>query len=119
MIKSLGRVLVAAAGTPVAATSNFTAGTPETVRVPTQSIMFQALPANAGVVYIGLKGFTKSGVGLTGELAILPKPVSASTGPFTSASFSIPLAPAGLNANDLYVDADTNGDGVLVTVVTQ
>lgn len=79
--------------------------------------MFQALPANAGIVYVGLKGMVRAtGVGV---LAMIPKPANSLTGPFTSVSFAIPLAPAGLNAADFYVDVDTGNDGALVTILTQ
>ncbi len=113
MILDLGRVTVAVPGTPVQATVN--QSVPAT-RVPTQAIMFQVIPANAGVVYIGRKGMVK---GASGEYALLPKPSSATTGPFTSVTFSIPLAPAGLNAADFYVDADNANDGVIVSLVVQ
>ena len=109
MVGSLGYVTVTTAGTPVRATVN--APTPSQ-RLGIQSITFQVLPANAGLIYYGRAGMDKStGVGVLG---ILPKPASATTGPFEEATISIPVAPAALNAADFYVDATSSGDKVLV-----
>ncbi len=81
-----------------------------------QSIQLQAHPSNAGVVYIGKLGMnTTTGLGV---LAVLPKPTSATTGPFPSQSFSEPLAPNGLSLDDLYVDGTTN-DLVIVSYTQQ
>ncbi len=110
-VLSYGYVLVAAAGTPARLTAN--AAVPGD-RVGAQSVMVQALPGNAGLVYVGLGGMNKTtGVNV---LAILPKPASATTGPFPSVTFSEPTIPAGFNLADLYIDAGTNNDGVVVSI---
>ncbi len=109
MQKSLGIVKNGVPGTLVQATVNNASATK---REPFQSIMFQALPGNAGVVYIGSSGLVRA----TGveQYAFLPKPASAVTGPFTSAQFSYPDAPASFDANDYYIDADNADEGVIV-----
>lgn len=113
MVDSLGYVTVTTPGTLVRATVN----EPDpTRRIGVQAILFQALPTNAGVVYYGLAGMNRTtGVNVLG---ILPAPSDPTTGPFPSASPSLPLSAAGLNAADFYVDADSGSDGVLV-VYTQ
>ena len=81
-----------------------------------QSIQFQAHPSNAGIVYIGLAGMVTS-TGLN-VLAVLPKPVSATTGPFASELFSEMLAPNGLSLDELYIDGTTN-DLALISFTQQ
>ncbi len=106
--RSLGKVTVATSATPVQTT---------TTRAGLQSISFQVAPANTGVVYIGNVGMSVSGG--TGILAVLPAPASATTGPFASVTFSEPLAPAGLNAADFWVDATVNSQVVYVSGTEQ
>lgn len=111
---SYGKLSVTTAGTPVRATLG---QSDPTARIGLQSIQFQALPANTGLIYIGTAALNKStGVGV---LAVLPAPSSATTGPFASASFSEPLAPAGLNLADLYIDSTVNGESVYVSGTVQ
>ena len=113
-LQSFGKVTVSAAGTIVRATSG---QTDPAARVALQSIQFQALPSNTGLIYIGLSTLNKStGAGV---LAVLSAPASATTGAFASASFSEPLAPAGLNLADLYVDSTVNGEGVFISGAVQ
>lgn len=110
MVRSLGYVSVAAAGTPVRATNN---ETDPAARIGAQAVLFQALPANAGPIYIGLAGMDKTtGVGV---LAILPGPTDPATGPFPSFSPAQPLSAAAFNMADFYVDADNNDDGVVIS----
>jgi hypothetical protein len=109
-----GKITVTSAGTPVRLTS--TQSTPAN-RVGLQSITVQVLPANTGVIYVGDSTLNVStGAGI---LAILPAPASATTGAFASVSFSIPLAPTGLNLADYYVDASTNTQSVIVSGAVQ
>ena len=111
---SFGKVTVTTAGTIVRATS--TQSDP-TARVGLQSIQFQALPANTGVIYIGTSAMVKStGVGVLG---IIPAPTSATAGPFGSFSVAEVLAPAGLNLADFYIDSTVNGEGVIISAVVQ
>ncbi len=111
---SFGDVLVASPSTLVQLTSAWvTAGGNSAARVGLQSVTVQARPGNVGVVYVGLKGFSR-GSG-TNCLIRLPKPVSALTGPFESHTFTQDDSKAGFSLNDLYVDADNAEDGVLVS----
>jgi hypothetical protein len=105
-----GFVTVTTAGTLVRLTLNLPV---PTARVGAQSVQIQAKPGNSGPIYVGLAGFVRStGVGL---LAIIPKPASATTGPFASQSFSMPLAATGFDVSHLYLDADNDGDGAVVS----
>ena len=110
---SFGKITIASGGTPVRLTSNET--TPA-ARASVQSVTIQAGAGNAGIVYVGFVGMnTSSGAGV---LALIPKPASTTTGPFSSASFSEVNAPAGINVADLYVDGTTN-DVVYVSAAIQ
>jgi hypothetical protein len=112
--KPFGKVVVASAGTPVQASIN-AADQAAPLRIGCQSISFQALPGNAGLVYIQ-QATGDDRATLVNTLAILPKPSSATTGPFASYTISIPLAAAGFNLADYYINADNAGDGVLISV---
>lgn len=109
-----GQVLVGVTGTPVRATSNMAV---PGQRLGVQSFMLQALPANAGIVYVFLAGdgYTADAraTGL-GCIGILPKPASATTGPFASVSVSIPVAAAGLNLADIWINGAA-ADGVIIS----
>lgn len=116
MLQPFGKVVVTSAGTPVRATLN--------QPVPSQSLgvqsfMVQALPGNAGIVYVFACGASFAGVDdrttLIYCIAILPKPTSATTGPFPSASFSIPVIPAGIDLSSIWIDAATSNDGVIIS----
>lgn len=112
MIQSLGYVTIAAGGTPVRATANLAV---PSQRLGAQSITVQAHPSNAGVLYVGLSGLTKaSGVAV---LAVVPKPVSATTGPFAEVVIQLPATPNGLNAAEVYIDGTTND--IAVVRITQ
>lgn len=111
MIRSLGYVTVPTPGTPVRATAN---ETDPTKRLPAQAVSFQVRASNTDLVYIGVAGMNKTtGVGVLAQLAA---PADATTGPFPSYSPSIPNIPAGLNINDLWVDAEQANEGVVVGV---
>lgn len=114
-LQSYGAVTITTGGTPVRCTNNESV---PAARVAVQSFMVQALPANAGIIYVGTSASmnTSSGVGV---LAVIPKPASATTGPFPSASFSIVEAPAGINLNEIWLDASSNGDKAYVTASIQ
>lgn len=109
MMGSLGLVTVTAAGTPVRLTAN--RPTP-TERLGAQSVRITPKPANAGVIYVGTSGMVvATGVGVLGAI---PKPTSATTGPFDVFEIKQELLPAGLNLAELYLDAASNGDGAYV-----
>ena len=107
MIASLGKIVVTASGTPVRATSNLS---DPTARIGAQSIRFTVVPANTGLIYIGLSNMNIStGVGV---LDVLPVPASATSGPFASTDLAQVVIPAGLNPADIYIDTSHSGDGV-------
>lgn len=106
-LRSFGKVTVASAGTPVRATSNESV---PTARVGVQSLTVFALAGNAGAnIYVGNSAMNKST--LAGVYAIVPKG--------SSGGATINLAPAGINANEIFIDADTNGDAALVSATEQ
>lgn len=114
MLQSFGKVTVAAGGTPSRATAN---RADPSEPVPTQSFVVQALPGNTGLVYIFSGGANFSGdhrTSLDRCIGILPAPTSATNGPFSSASFSVPNIPNGLNLADIWFDVGVSGDGVIV-----
>jgi hypothetical protein len=114
---SFGEVLVWSPTTLVQLTSAYeTAGSQPGARIGLKSVTVQARPLNVGIVYVGLKGFSRGGT-CSGLLIRLPKPVSALTGPFTAQTFTQEDVPSGFSLNDLWVDADNAGDGVLVSGV--
>ncbi len=81
-----------------------------------QTIRLTALPGNAGIVYYGDSTMVVStGVGIAGAI---PKPVSATTGPFASVDIVMPTAANALDAQKVYIDGTTN-DGVYVMVLQQ
>src|SRR5207247_8054730 len=97
-LRSFGKITVTTAGVPVRCTAN--ESTPGN-RVGLQSISIYALAGNSGTnIYIGNSAMNKST--LAGVFAI------ASKG--TWASAVVNLAPAGIDARDLWLDADTSGD---------
>ena len=117
MLKSFGKVTVAVAGVPARATANLSAAQ-QAKSNPLQSVQFQALPANTGKVYIYAVGpnftATDDRTNLTRCIALLPAPSNSTTGPFPSASFSLPNVPAGIDLSDLWIDVDVNGNGVVI-----
>lgn len=111
---AFGKVAVSTAGTRVRATS--TQSDP-TARVGLQSVQFQALPGNTGKIYVGTVALVAST--FVGVLGVLPKPSDVDEGPFSSASFSIPLSGTGLDLRDFYLDAQVSGEGVIITGTVQ
>lgn len=106
-LRSFGKVTVTTAGTPVRCTINQTAPTD---RVAVQSVTIQALAGNSGTnIYVGNSAMNKST--LAGVYAMVPKGVAG--------SITINLAPAGIMVNEIFLDADTNGDAALVSATEQ
>jgi len=110
MIQSLGK-LTPTPGTPLRATTNLP-GTPEHPRLAVHGVMFQALPTNVGRVYIGTPTLNRTT--FVGLYAILAVPAGPALPTFSTA---LTLAPNAINVADFWVDVDTGGDGVLVTVL--
>jgi hypothetical protein len=109
MLVSLGKVDVAAPGTPERLTKNRTDPTEE---FPVHAVLAQVLPGNKGNVYIGVAGMDRTS--LAGVVAILPIPTVNLLATFSA---SISYAVAGLQADEIWVDADQSGDGVVAGVV--
>ena len=103
-MNTLGYVNITASGTPQALT-------PTDPGKRAAFVMLIPKPGNAGIVYVGKKGMnTSSGVNVAGAI---PKPASATTGPFTP--FILPPlgSGGGYNLSEIYIDGSTN-DGVYV-----
>lgn len=108
MIGSVGvPVVVATPGTPVAISSVLP--TPGK-HISIHGIMFQALPENQGLVYIGFESMDI--MTRTNVLAFLAIPTTNFIPTFSAA---LTIAPNGLNLGQFYVDADQAGDGVIIT----
>lgn len=105
-LRSLGKITVAASGTPVRLTVN---ESDPTARIGCQAIVINSLAGNTGSVYLGTSGFARS-TG-TGCMLIVAKGTTQQVGS--------QMAPAGLNAADYYLDADTNSDAAIVSVIEQ
>lgn len=117
MTKALGKITVTTPGTAVPITGNLANHADPGFRVAAQSIVFEVLPGNTGLVYIQQGGGADDRTNLTRTLAILPAPASATQGPFASYTISLPVAPAGFNAADYYIDAANANQGVLVSII--
>lgn len=117
MLQVLGPVRVAIPGTPVSVTA--TVATVDAggivnnpARFTCHAVLFQALPANTGKVYVGLAGLNKTT--LAGVAAVLAVPTANAIPAF---SVSLTLAPAGVDLSDLYLDADVATEGALVSIL--
>lgn len=109
MIQALGKVTVTTPGTPVALTINQTR---PVARLAVHALLVQALSTNIGKLYLGTAALNKST--LAGVYAVLAIPTVNLIPTFSAA---LTLAPAGIQIQDMYLDADTAGEGVLVTVL--
>lgn len=76
------------------------------------ALIVQVLPGNAGKIYIGLQGLDRTS--LAQVLAILPIPTVN-----LLPTFSIALTVAGnaINVKNLFIDADNDGEGVLLSAL--
>lgn len=108
-IHSLGKVTVAASGTPQRLTAN---QSDPTARYACKSFLVQTWHDNTDLVYIGTSDIDRStGVGVE---AILPVPTS-NTLPTFSATHDD--APAAFDLSQIWVDVDTSGEAVIVSAV--
>ncbi len=115
MVEALGKTTVTVAGTPELICKNLSAGVLASP-VYAQSLLVQALPGNLGLVYIMSKKTTPGDdrVNQARVIAILAVPTSATTGPFASASFSMPNANNSFDLREIWIDGPT-GEGVIAT----
>jgi hypothetical protein len=110
-----GRVVVSVAGTPISIYDTIKAANPTdtTFLFKTfHAVLFQALKANTGAVYIGKLGMVKATeAGVSACLAI------PTANAIPSYGIANQLEPAGVDLSALYLDADVSGEGVLVTLL--
>lgn len=111
MLHSLGKVVVTTSGTPVLATGNQSS---PTERVGCNAIMVEAWPDNTGKIYVcdRANAVISTGVGI---LAILAPPTANFIPSFSA---TLPYAPGGLNAAQIWLDAETGGEAAIVSYVT-
>lgn len=109
MLRSLGKVTIPNAGTPVQATVN--QSDPAQVFL-CHAFLVESWPTNVGKIYVGLKNMDKSSG--SNLLAVLAIPTTNSIPTFSA---TIAAAPNALSINDIYIDADTSNDSALVSVV--
>ena len=110
-LRSLGRITVVTAGTPVRATFNETV---EDIRFPVHAMLFQRDDSTeTGFVYIGTSADMDPATG-AGILAVLAVPT---VNILPSFSATITLAAAGLDLRNYFVDADNNGEGCIVSAI--
>lgn len=100
-LRSFALITVATSTTPVQVSAT---------RVPVQTVNVHALVGNTGAnIYLGSSAMVPStGVGV---YLVVPKG--------TSQQIGMPNAPAGINAQDLYLCSDTNGDKAIVSATEQ
>jgi hypothetical protein len=109
MLRALGKVTVTTPGTPVPITAILPADlTPAAVH----AVLLQALPSNTGAAYVGAAALNKAT--LASCYMVLATPTANSVPSFSAVHN---LLGQGVQLNDMVVDADTAGNGVLVTVV--
>lgn len=97
---ALGKIVVAAAGTPVSILSNFE-GDQDYYGMQANKIILQALPTNTGNVYLGYSDMdTSTGEGVLAELT--PGTMWSITDPSAANVFAVGI---------YYLDAASDGDG--------
>ncbi len=99
--KPFAVVTVTNAGTPVQVTAT---------RKPVHAVLIETYWTNSGRMYVGDSTLNVSTN--TGLMNALPPPT---TNVFPSVSAGIPSAPNGLNLSDLWIDAQNNGEKVIVS----
>jgi hypothetical protein len=114
MVGSLGAVTVTTAGTPERITKLAPTSVQDAKRLGAKSARIQAMPDNTGLVYVGLAGMEGSPQG-PNLLGVIPKPVSATTGPFETFEIHVEDVPAGLNLYDIFLDVTVSGEGAIVS----
>lgn len=109
MLKSLGVVTVTTGGTPVQVSAT---------NIYTQTIVIQQLQANTGKIYICDRATAVKATGV-GVLYVLPKPVLNSGVAETLPSLTIvgPSPANKLDVSELWIDADVNGEGCLISIL--
>jgi len=79
-----------------------------------QKVVIQPLPGNTAIAYVGAQSMdTTSGVGVIG---VIPKPASATTGPFAELVLDAPTQLGGMQIGLLYING-TTGDKFIVRYI--
>lgn len=115
MIQPVGKFVVTTPGTLVSAMSQAADQSKPGI---CHGVMFQALPTNQGLVYIGTAAMVRAT--LANVYAILSIPTQDSNGNIISLptfSAALTIAPNGLALSAFYLDADVANDGVLITIL--
>lgn len=102
-VTPLGKIAVTTAGTPVRVTATAT---------PCYGLIVTPVAGNAGATHFGVSGLTKAT--LVGVIKTFLKP--GATGVQDHLQITAPEGNP-LNAADFWVDAETNGDALLVSYV--
>lgn len=103
MLTGLGRVVVAAAGTPVQLTT-------QQLGTRVQRVRIQAEHDNTGRIYVGLAGMVvATGVNVLGVVGI-----PAASGEIPAFDIGAAGLPTGVSLSDLWLDASVSGDGAYV-----
>jgi len=116
MLQVCGPLSVAVPGTLVRATDAITVDAHGIQNDLTQfkchAVLFQAKKGNVGIVYIGRNPMNRTTLeGVAGQLAI------PTVNSIPSFSIALTLSPQGVDLSDLWIDADSAGDGTLVTLL--
>jgi len=107
--KSLARITVATAGTPVQITVNEAV---PSAHVGAHSILFERDdPNDTGLIYVG-RSVNMVRASLVDVIAILPAP---STGVLPSITITLTTGHNALDAADFFIDADVGGDSILAS----
>ena len=110
MLVSFGKIAVAAAGTPVRATEN---QTDPALPYFCHAVMVEVDPSNTGKVWVGTSSSMDTAT-FADVVAILAAP-SVNTLP--TFSYTISYAINAINLGDLWIDVDTNGEGVVISAI--
>lgn len=109
-LRSLGKVTVTVAGTPISLLAVLQAAG---LRFRSyHAAHLQALDTNAGKVYIGTSTMVKAT--RAGCIHVLAAPASGNIPSFGMALIG---SAAGIDISEVYLDADTSGEGVLLTLL--
>ena len=104
---SFGSVIIPVGGIPVRVV------VPPTMNPPScHALIIQTLRSNTGKIYIGLSGMQRTTLAQT--LAVLPIPTDNLLPTF---SIALTVAANAINVADLWLDADVNGEGVLISAL--
>ncbi len=115
-IISLGKITIAAAGTPVQiltpATIAALAASQQLGQGNVHAFLINVDPLNAANIYVGLSGMNRTT--RVGVVTVLAKPSTTNNPSFSCA---VTAGANALNLTDFWVDADSGGDAVIVSAI--